>query len=342
MIYRKGLIFLMIVTVFTIRGNAQKRVGHTPYKYYAIEDTSSVYNLKDSIRFITTGSKIKPTIFFIQGSNPNSLFVKKDDKFYSFVNGIFPFMELHDRFNIVVISKPGIPLVIPKNGYFWKNIPKKNADIYYSCNKKDYYISAIKQVYDFMQKENLILNDSIYLVGHSQGYGVVAKYAALFPNDFDKIVCMSSSIYNIPAIRVNQLNKKSILWQNNQTAIKKSLDSVYHVFENIYTIAYDTTLKYHKYYATNLTLWQDLTIDYLIQIEKPLLVVYGMNDIDAIDNSVLPVIFTAKRKTNLSVFAYPNYNHNFFSEEVDSENGKIIKTIHWYEVFIDVSNWLLE
>ncbi len=343
MIYKKVVLFLIIATIFSIRSSAQKRVGHTPYKYYTIEDTSSVYNLKDSIRFTITGNKPKPTIFFIQGSKPMSLFVMKNDgKYYSFINGIFPFMKLYRKFNIVVISKPGIPLILPDNGYFWKNISKKESDIYYACNKKDYYISAIKQVYDFMRKKNLMLKDSNYIVGHSQGYGVVAKYASLYPNDFDKVVCMSSSIYNIPAIRVNQYNKNSILQPHNQTDNKESLDSIYQDFENIYTLAHDKSRKYHKYYASNLTLWRDLTIDYLIKIEKPLLVVYGMNDIDAVDNSVLPIIFTARRKTNLSIFAYPNYDHNYFSEEVNSGGNTVHKKKHWHEVFIDVSNWLLK
>jgi len=268
--------------------------------------------------------------------------MKENGKYYSFINGIFPFMKLYRKFNIVVISKPGIPLVLPNNGYFWKNISKKETDIYYTCNKKDYYISAIKQVYDFARKKNLILKDSNYIVGHSQGYGVVAKYASLYPDDFDKIVCMSSSIYNIPAIRVNQYNKKSILQSHNQIDIKESIDSIYQDFENIYTLAHDKSRKYHKYYAANLTLWRDLTIDYLIIIEKPILVVYGMDDIDAVDNSVLPVIFIAKRKTNLSIFAYPNYDHNYFSKEINSEGSIVLKKKHWHEVFIDVSNWLLK
>ena len=312
------------------------------YKHYAVEDTATLFECPDSIHFIMSGNSPKPTIFFMQGSSANSLFVLRDGKLYKYIVNVAP-KDIYKNFNLVFISKPGIPIILPsESGSAIGDLSKKQKHIFDSCNIKPYYLSSLKQVYNYLKEQKIILNDNNYLMGHSQGYGIVAKYAAVYPDDFDKIVCMSSSIYNIPAIRVNQYYKKAYQGKESQSDTKNSINKVYYKYRSMYKLSKDTANQYYLYYRKDISLWRDLTIDYLIQIKKPLLVVYGMDDADASDNSVLPIIFISKHKENLSVFAYPNYGHNYYEQIYDAEGKPLKKVKHWHDVFIDVSNWLLE
>ena len=342
--YKKTILLALLILNLSLSINAQKTVKgleRTGYKYYALEDTTTMFEYKDSIRFVMSGKTQKPTIFFIQGSSAHSLFVIKEGKWYSWIHGVVP-VSIYEDFNLVFISKPGLPLSVPYGGSSWEKFSRKERNIFSHCDTKQYYISAIKQVYNYLITNNLVIKNKVYIIGHSQGYGVSAKYAALFPDDFKKVVCMSSSIYNIPAIRVSQYYKKAYQGKESQTDIKNRIDSIYANFENIYNLVKDTANKYFPYYRRDYSLWSDLSINFLLQIKKPLLVVYGMDDADASDNSVLPIIFISKHKENLSVFAYPNYGHNYYEQIYDAEGKPLKKVKHWHDVFIDVSNWLLE
>lgn len=336
--FRNSILYTLIILLLSIINlqaqNTTELLKASGFNYFCIEDTSTVSPYRDSIRFVISDQQAQATIFFIQGSSTDPLFVEIENKLYPYLTAVAP-SDLYDDYNLVFISKPGVPVITDQNVTLTDN--QKN--IFDHANMKENYISTIKQVYDFLQKEKKITKSQNYLFGHSQGYGIVAKYATVFPEDFDKIICASSSIYNVPAIRVNQLFDSKAQEKKAQEIQKEKLDKIYNAYKGMYQMAQDTLNPYHLYYKKDISFWKDLTLDYLVKIEKPLLVIYGMNDPDVQDNHLLPIIFINKHKDNLSIFPYPGYDHNF-NETIIGENNTEQSIPHWQDVFRDVVEWI--
>ena len=331
--YKRRTIFYLILALLSTKfvfaqKNIDELLKSSGFRSFCIQDTTTLTTKKDSIRFVISGNEQKPTIFFIQGSSTSPLFIENEGELYYGLVDVAP-TDVYEDYNIVIISKPSVPIVTKQNYV----LSEKEKEIFDNCNLKDYYISSLKQVYEYLRQNKLITESRNYLFGHSQGYGVVAKYATVYPNDFLKYICASSSIYNVPAIRVNQITKKFLQETTDQTEEKQRLNKIYSDYENMYEFSKDSSNKYYLYYKKDISFWEDLSIDYLLKISKPLLIVYGMNDADALDNRVLPILFINKRKTNLSIFAYPDYDHNF---------NTINNEFHWHDVFRDVKNWIEE
>ncbi len=327
-------IFLFLFLTLTLHSKSQNS-SISNYRYFCIKDTISGYN-NDSIRFVMSGSPTsEKSIFFIQGSMPNPLFRRIENEEYCFFNSMVSDTILK-KYNFVIISKPGVPLIMEDN----TNMSQNQMDIFSNCNDKNYYINSIKMVYEYIKKMYNIKQNTFFIIGHSQGYGIVSKYASKYPNDFAKVVCMSSSIFNVPAIGINQIieNKKQGIYDADKAV--SLIDSVYQKVEYTKEAVKYKDNPYYPLFRSDYSFYSELNYEYLLQIKVPLLVVYGLEDVKSLDNSLLPILFKSKNKSNLEVFCYPYYDHNFMISHKDKAGGVVIDEFGWTNVMKDVLNWM--
>ena len=166
------VIFCNIISfnILIAQNNEQFRVDNILKKYGA--ETKKINDIEFLI--IKTDNTPKPTVLFITGSGFLPFFVNGR-------MGAFPFnvKEFKDKYNFVIISKPGIPLFVDSisnkhinftlsEGYYLDTlgqIPKKFTE----NNNLKYYTKSHNVVINYLSKQSWVENDKLFLIGHSQG-----------------------------------------------------------------------------------------------------------------------------------------------------------------------------
>ena len=80
------------------------------------------------------------------------------------------------------------------------------------------------------------------------------------------------------------------------------------------------------------------TYDDLLSLDIPIYVAYGTADLGARPCDLLPLDFIKAEKTNLTLKAYPGWEHNFFDILADGKPD--YSTYHWDEVMHTFKEWL--
>jgi dienelactone hydrolase len=297
----------------------------------------SIKAQNDTIVFITSNNdkkKPKPTVLFLQGSLPLPIVFYNQ----SVTKTILPFdiKPYSDKFNFVVIARKGIPLVgsfdKDANGYLDKN--GKVPNLYIANDNLKYREYQAKIVLDFLYKQGWVKKDSIFVVGHSEGYRIAAK---LSENNekIAKLVCMSANPFNRTVedifkkrMKCFSSNKDSIA----QAQIDISIENYKNIGDNIEEYKKDSEL--YNWMSYN----SELSYGSLLKFSNPILVTYGTDDTGSLQNDLLPFLLPKK---NLTLTAYPDLDHNYFKKEFDKDGKPMEDSYHWDEVFKDIVNWLL-
>jgi hypothetical protein len=294
---------------------------------------------KDTVTLLSTNqdlTKPKPTIVFLQGSLALPI-IFKDSLGSS--STILPFYidDYLVKFNFVLIPRYGIPLIgsyeKDTNGYL-----DKNGKVPFEYIKNDnlkYRTFQAKTVVNYLYKQKWVRKDSIYVIGHSEGYRVAAK---LSENNrkIAKLVCMSANPFNRIAEYVMK-SRIQTLSSLSDSLIQKEIDNDIESFKNISANIDD--------YKDNIDLYNkmsynsQITYESLLKFPNPILVTYGTEDFGSLQNDLLPFLL---RKKRLTLIAYPDLNHNYSKKEFDTQGIPLEDSNHWDAVFNDIQNWLLK
>jgi dienelactone hydrolase len=279
--------------------------------------------------------KPKPTIIFLQGSLAKPIIFH--DSIGASVTA-FPFEidKYLNKFNFIIIPRYGIPLVgsyeKDTGGYLDKNgkIPIE----YIKNDNLKYRTFQAKTVLNYLYKQKWVQKDSIFVIGHSEGYRVAAK---LSENNrkIAKLVCMSANPFNRIAEYVLKSRIETLFTPSDsliQKEIDMDVDGFKNISKNIETYKNDQEL-YNRMSYNNV-----LSYESFLKFKNPILVTYGTEDLGSLNNDLLPFLL---RKTNLTMFVYPDLDHNYNKKEVDKNGNELESSYHWDDVFNDIQNWLL-
>jgi len=156
-----------------------------------------IYTQNDTITYIHTKPNLdnkKPLLIFLQGSLAKPIFACQDN----YCQSILPFnyKKYLDQYNFVIIARKGISL----KGSFadvdgFKNELGNTPTKYMEHDNLEYRVFQLQNVVKHLKKEKWVDKSKIYIIGHSEGYEVLAKFAGK-----DKIaknhVFMSGSPFN--------------------------------------------------------------------------------------------------------------------------------------------------
>ncbi len=132
----------------------------------------------DTVVFITSkieNNVAKPIIVFLQGSMPIPLIYLKN----GVAKTILPFdiEQYREKFNFVLISRKGVPLVLEYEKYKTGFLDEdgKAFQNYENYNNLKYRTNQAKAVIEFLYNQSWVKKEAIFVVGHSEGYRVAAK-----------------------------------------------------------------------------------------------------------------------------------------------------------------------
>lgn len=283
----------------------------------------------DSITFIQNiiNKNNKPTIIFVQGSLPIPLVLKDNNDLW--INFPFDYTKFNKEINLIIINRKGVPLISDYNDYEkFQNNPSKE----YLENDNLYYrVFQVEEVLKYLKKQKRVDNNNIFIVGHSEGYRVVAKVAERNPK-IKKIACLAADPLNRISENIIRLQQENIALENDSIRVLKIYKEI-NDYKNLknFNVMENDMMNFVSYN-------ENPPINSFKKYKNPVLISYGTNDVRAFNNNLLPLIIDKK---NLYLKIYPDLDHNFYKKEFDKEGKPLEDSYHWDRIFKDVVDWLL-
>jgi len=273
----------------------------------------------------------KPIFFFCQGSMPQPLIKFDEQGTY----GLFPFNpdSLKTHYHLVIIGKPGVPLVSHVNdlndNFMYLdslgNIPKAYAD----NNLPDYYVSRNKSIIKYLRKQPWVDKSELVIAGHSEGSTIATKMALKIPqvthliysggNPMGRIMSMIQRSRSIESDSTALGENEFIYWQ-------KAVDNK----ANLDASQGDTDKATYEFSKPPFV--------YLLKLKIPVLVCYGAKDYSAPFNDYLRVEAIRQKKSNFHFDPVIGTEHNYFPL---LDNGKPnYEEFNWDKVALGWLHWL--
>ena len=299
----------------------------------------TIFSKRDTIPFLITDydiKKPKPIILFLQGSLAKPVIFK--DSTGASVSA-FPFYldDYLAKFNFVIIPRYGVPIVgsYEKDTEGYLDINGKVPAGFIKNDNLKYRTFQAKTVLDYLYKQKWVRKDSIFVIGHSEGYRVAAKFSEN-NKKIAKLVCMSANPFNRIAEYIMR-SRIETLSATSDSLIQKDIDDDVDSFKNIP----DNIEEYRddKDLYNRMSYNSELSYESLLKFPNPILVTYGTEDFGSLHNDLLPFLL---RRKKLKLVAYPDLNHNYYKKAFDKEGKEIEGRDCWDAVFKDVQNWLLK
>ena len=293
-----------------------------------------IYTKNDTITYIHSKTDLnsrKPLLIFLQGSLAKPLFCCEGN----YCQSILPFnyKKYLDRYNFAIIARKGIPI----EGSFtdaegFKDKQGKPPIEFMENDNLEYRVFQLQNVTNNLKKEKWVDHSKIYIVGHSEGYEVLAKFGEK-DKIANKYVFMSGSPFNrtteyILQERLKQYSSKNIS-DNIEENINKHLKfrDYYLELEN-----QQKSLVAKNWYSYN----KEFAYKSLNKIKTKSLIINGTLDNNSIHNDMLPLLVDTKI---FDIKNLPGLDHNFFSKGKDELNNEI-DIFGWDTVFEMVINWI--
>jgi hypothetical protein len=291
---------------------------------------------KDTIDFVFASQKgnvkTKKTIFFIQGSGTIPI-MSNSPEGANYLIPPFNLDKVLKDFNFVIISKPGIPIIVDKKDLN-EHSELKITPFTYTLQNNLFDLSrrAIKIINLFYKKKN-----EIYLVGHSQGARVAAYVTYKMGKKIKKSAFMSINIKNRFDEELNNLRIEQIKNKIDNDVITKKINKIEKDYRDLKSDQKDNVKRFRGVDGDTYYSYASFTFPYfnyyLENIKIPELFVYGSADYGGTSENDKAKL--ENEKSNLEFKVYEGLNHNFENKRGDTETE-----YYWQNVFEDVVTWL--
>ncbi|WP_187696572.1 alpha/beta hydrolase family protein [Xanthovirga aplysinae] len=321
---KKRFIALFITGILTGNLWAQlKTPKEFGFQAFSLEDS-----MLGTINFYVSKNKIeesKPLLVLLDGSGHLPIYskVKKSDgTSFIFSSNPFRYKAISEKYHVVLISKPGVPfldsLKAESQQEFKRNYPPSKA--YTKHLSLDWRVNTTSKIIDYLTQELVVKDNEVIAIGYSEGGHVVPKLA-LINKKVKKIV-------NIVGGGLNQFN--DFITENRLKGQKglisaveaqQNVDSLYAVFDDIYKnpLSTDNFWLGHTYKRWA-SFCKDIPLENMLSLDIPILLISGGQDqntpIAGLDYVKLE--FLRNNKTNLTYKVYPNCDHWFNDQKMNS------------------------
>ena len=314
--------YFLFFCLFLFSQNCEIRKFETDYKKSKVE----------YLVLSKTGEqqKKKPIFFFCQGSLAQPIIKKENNNIYP----ILPFDEniILDKFHIIIVNKPGIPLeentenLSSNYSYPKEGLP---SETYIVNNNLDYYYKRNNFLVKKLFKETWVEQSKFVVAGHSEGSYIALKMAKTNRKITHLIYSGGNPLGRMMSI-INQDRKNP---KEKESWIEEDLNFWKKIVAN--RNIKETNQENTSYYDYSLS--QNFTDD-LLSLKIPVLVTYGTKDQNGIFNDYLNVLTIKEGRNNFTFKTFFNCDHNFFPID---ENLNVNHDIdNWTEVAKFWVNWL--
>lgn len=307
----------------------------------------SLENENDTIEFVKLNKDLntpKPTIIFCQGSLPIPLIIDLNDG-KRMITGIsnFDYNKIIDKFNLILISMPHIPLIAKEenlNNQYAYIMDEKNVHsyprAYLNDNYLEKYVERGNAVIEYLFQQKWVDQKKIYIVGHSQGAKIATQIA--FEN---RHIAALGFLSGNPLGRIDQfireyrlLALKGIISEEDA---QEKINKTYQWWTWLNQNTNSSSLNGEDSPKTTISFSRP-ALSELISLKIPIFIAYGTRDISAAYCDLLPIDFIRARKANYKLVPYLGLEHNYF--EVDSIGKPDYNKCHWEQVMNDFTEWL--
>jgi pimeloyl-ACP methyl ester carboxylesterase len=332
------LLFLFPITVFA---QDLGKIKGLNARYFQLKSE------KDSIDFLLINDEIgtkKPVLLFCQGSHPMPLIISNDDgSIFIPALSAFNYNQLARDYHLVIISMPKTPLDVNAKKLNSSNlvvqdtaIPNSWTKAFLDANYFENYVFRAKKVISYLAKQKWVDRKRISILGHSQG-AKVAVGAALGNRNVFKVGFFSGNPYGRLDQTFRVLRNSALTGKRPQAEVQNEINRYYKVWDDVVKHPNDRKEEY-DFSNRNWISFEKSIMPSLLRLEMPLYVAYGTEDPKAIMCDMIPIEFTAAKKTNLTMKAYVGLEHNF--REIDSDGVIHDDKIYWQEVIDEFAKWL--
>jgi len=273
----------------------------------------------------------KPVLLWVQGSLPRPLIMYDERGAY----GVFPFLKQTARLDchVVVISKPGIPLVadiraLDGSKSFVNSTTHTPPAYYCQRNYLDYYVRRDEAVLRFLKKQPWVNATHVVAAGHSEGSTVVAHLAAV-PGLLSRAVYLSGN----PLGRM--LSNLVEAREDEAAGDTAAVPQMFRYWREVVAAPtrMDCTPGDHNRATYQ---FSAAPMAELLRARVPLFIGYGGRDKAVVANDYLRLEALRLGKINLTFRDYPGREHNFFG----LKDGRVnYDDFYWDRVGEDFLAW---
>ena len=281
--------------------------------------------------------KQKKILLFCQNEDPTPLFFDfGDDKIFMYAGGIinFDYKKLTEKFHLLIISKPNIPLIynstkiinteqgikyavdkFKKDGEFLKNDNLENN------------VTRANLVLDFLSTKKWVDTSKIVIIGYSRGAEIAAEIAINRKN-VSKLILLnpfSEESATSQILKIRQDAEKNKLTMEDAY---KQIDEIYELYKTTNNQDIITKIPVVSYYGS----YSFLFLENLINFNNPIYLGYGTDDVAAKICDIIPIYFIKNKKENLYLKRFVGLDHNF--QPLNNDKNE------WNDVIKDVLNWI--
>jgi len=308
---------------------------------------SFVIKNNDTIEYIVISNDLKtpkPTIIFCQGSLAIPLIIKWQDGSTFFPWANWSYAKMKEKFNLVLVSKAGIPVVVNQNElnaqYCYITDPEDQNSFpqKYLDNDNLYkYVERYNAVIKHLLKQKWVDKRHLVIVGHSQGAYVALQTTKENRKRISAIGFFSGDINGRYSQFIrSELNAAQAGLQSEEEAQAK-IDDLYAQMRELCRNQTSEDKNFNierpqKNFSRSF-------IETITNLPTPVYITYGTQDIVAAGCVYLPIYFELEGKTNYKVVPHINQGHNF-EEIVDGKSD--FSKMHWDEAMDGFLEWLTE
>lgn len=322
-------LFLIVSISCTIRSQ-EEAVRKFGFRY--IE-----YQYKDDVVEVLIKSKKgeeqnrKPILLFIQGSGAKPL-IKFDNKGNYFQTPLEGLVE--DKYHLVYINKPGIPLIMHKDSLTNGQIKDKfnrTPLSYRERNYLEYYVDRNSRVLDSLLSFPWVDARKVVVAGHSEGSSIAAKLA-LKNNRITHLIYSGGTPYFSRILAMVSQDREK------EEKHPEMVDMVFAYWEDV--LKHPEALSKNKGWNTNKGTFsfsksENLTLK---RLTIPVLISYGTKDTARPFLDMFRLECMKENAQNIQFVSYKGKEHNYFGV---LSNGSInYSDYNWDRVVKDWLCWL--
>ena len=335
----KKTLIILLFGILTVNLFAQpKTPDEYGLKHFCLKDKSlgeiNFYVTKNGIE------KSKPLLILLDGSGHLPIYsLLKNDNGKSQIIGTIPFRynKLSENYHVVLISKPGTPFIDSLKVNLYEQFLKeyKPSKEYTERLSLEWRVNSTSKIIDYLLKKINIKENKIIAIGYSEGGQVVPKLA-LENEKVTKIINIVGGGLNqfYDFITAERLKAQKGIITADQAQSK--IDSLNLKFKDIYSNPNEINKFWLGHtYKRWASFCKDIPIENMQKLDIPILIIASGNDenspISGLDYVNLE--FIRKYKTNLTYKVYPNCDHRFNDQKMETNkmDEMMEYVINWIE-----------
>lgn len=282
----------------------------------------------------------KPLLIYLDGSGPYPLFQRMKQGFGSTL--MIQDKQLLAKFNLVLISKPGVPFVDDVEMDKATGMPNYDPPEEYTRRLSlDWRVDSAKAVVDELLGKHGMQPEKLIVIGISEGFHVGAKLAAIEPRITHVGLFVGNGLNQFYDFTIAE-RMKAERGERSPTDAQTEIELLIQTAKEIYAEPESTEKFWMGHtYKRWASFGSSAPLEFLLKVKSPIFVACCSLDKNTsiVSADYIPLEFAKRGRSNLTYKVYP-YEHSFLERVVDKNGQANGVNSHFEEVLNEFVTWL--